>query len=133
MGAELAMRRAMRFAGLKASDIGYVNAHGTGTPLGDVAESLAIQRVLGSQVPVSSIKGAIGHTIAAAGALEGAACIWALLNDTLPGTVGLNELDPKCPVNALREPLHQRVQHIISNSFGFGGQNASLIFSRVEP
>ena len=132
MGAALAMQRALRYAGLQPSDIGYVNAHGTGTPLGDVAESLAIQRVLGSKVPVSSIKGAIGHTIAAAGALGGMACIWALLEDTLPGTVGLETPDAACPVNALKEPLHQRVQHIISNSFGFGGQNASLIFSRIE-
>ncbi|MEC8380934.1 MAG: beta-ketoacyl-[acyl-carrier-protein] synthase family protein [Myxococcota bacterium] len=132
MGAALAMKRALKVAGLRAGEIGYVNAHGTGTPLGDVAESLAIQRVLGSDVPVSSIKGAIGHTIAAAGALEGAACIWALQNNILPGTVGLNQIDEKCPVNALKDPLHQKVEHIISNSFGFGGQNASLIFSRVE-
>lgn len=132
MGAALAMQRALRYAGLQPQDIGYVNAHGTGTPLGDVAESLAIQRVLGTDVPVSSIKGAIGHTIAAAGALEGVACIWALQQNMLPGTVGLDVHDSACPVNVLKEPLSRRVEHIISNSFGFGGQNASLIFSRVE-
>ena len=88
MGAALAMQRALKCANLKSSQVGYVNAHGTGTPLGDVAEALAINRVFGDAVYVSSIKGAIGHTIAAAGALEGVACVWALMEGV--GHSGVN-------------------------------------------
>lgn len=124
-GAELAMRRAMADAGISAADVGYVNAHGTGTPVGDRAEALAISRALG-QVPVSSIKGAVGHTIAAAGAVEAAACLAAFGLGLLPGTVGLDEVDPECPVQALGAPLQREVGVMLSNSFGFGGQNACL-------
>ena len=99
-GAELSMRRALADAGLTPSDVDYVNAHGTGTPVGDIAEARAIQRTLGA-VPVSSIKGAIGHTIAAAGAVEAAACIAALQGGWLPGSTGLLTPDPDCPVTAL--------------------------------
>lgn len=132
LGAALSMKRALKCAGLRPEDINYVNAHGTGTPLGDIAESLAISRVLGPQTRVSSIKGAIGHTIAAAGAIEGVACVLSLQNNFLPGTVGLSSIDSNCPITALKEPLPFSSKHIISNSFGFGGQNASLIFSQVS-
>ena len=127
-GAELAMRRALRDAGLSPEAVGYVNAHGTGTPVGDLAESSAVYRVFGD-VPISSIKGAVGHTIAAAGAVEAAACLGGLLGGYLPGTCGLTEPDPACPVTALRDPVHTSVGTMLSNSFGFGGQNASLIFA----
>lgn len=125
-GAERAMRAALADAGLRAEQITYVNAHGTGTPVGDVAEANAIARVLG-EVPVSSIKGAVGHTIAAAGAVEAAACVLALESGFLPGTVGLEQPDPHCPVPVLREPRAQATPGVIlSDSFGFGGQNCVL-------
>ncbi len=130
-GAERAMRAALRDAGLSAGDVGYVNAHATGTPVGDVAEARAIARVFGEGLPVSSIKGAVGHTIAAAGAIEAAACIAALQRDFLPGTHGLQVPDPDCPADVLAAPRAQRVEHLLSNSFGFGGQNASLVFAHA--
>ena len=132
VGAELSMRRALADAGLSAADVGYVNAHGTGTPVGDVAEARAIHRLLG-EVPVSSIKGAVGHTIAAAGAVEAAACIAALQDGWLPGSTGLQTPDPDCPINALATPVQQQVEVVLSNSFGFGGQNCTLLFGRHHP
>jgi len=112
--------------------VSYVSAHGTGTPVGDIAEAMAIELVLGAGCPVSSIKGAVGHTIAAAGAVEAAACVAALQAGMLPGTVGLESPDSDCPIEALFEPRQQVVDTILSNSFGFGGQNCSLVFGRVS-
>lgn len=131
-GAELSMRRALADAGLSPADVDYVNAHGTGTPVGDVAEARAIQRVLGD-VPVSSIKGAVGHTIAAAGAVEAAACIAALQGGWMPGTTGLLTPDPECPVTTLSEPVSEPARVMLSNSFGFGGQNCTLLLGRHTP
>ena len=126
-GAALAMRRALRDAGLDPADIDYVNAHGTGTPVGDEAECLAVHRVLGD-VPVSSFKGAVGHTIAAAGAVELALCLGIFTDHVLPGTPGLEQVDPALAANVLREPRQSaRVRHVLSNSFGFGGQNCAVI------
>lgn len=130
-GAELAMRRALADARIGAAEVGYVNAHGTGTPVGDVAEATAVSRVFGD-VPISSIKGVVGHTIAAAGAVEAAACLAGLLEGYLPGTAGLDEPDPACPVRALTAPVSREVGFMASNSFGFGGQNASLIFAHPD-
>jgi 3-oxoacyl-(acyl-carrier-protein) synthase len=124
------MRRALADAGLHPADIGYLNAHGTGTPLGDAAEVAAARRVFGDALPISSIKGAVGHTIAAAGAVEAAACILAMEGGFLPGTVGLATRDPSLPGALLTGPVAARPRHVISNSFGFGGQNASLVFGR---
>ena len=128
LGAEKAMRRALKDAGLTAADVSYVNAHGTGTPLGDAAESLAIKRVF-DDVPVSSIKGAIGHTIAAAGAVEAAACIDMIEQGYFAGSVGFDG-ENVLACNALAEPVFGDVSIVLSNSFGFGGQNCSLIFGR---
>ncbi len=131
-GAELSMRRALADAGLAPEEVDYVNAHGTGTPVGDVAEAQAIRRVLGD-VPVSSIKGAVGHTIAAAGAVEAVACIAALEGGWLPGTTGLLTPDPACPVTALPAPVASQARVMLSNSFGFGGQNCTLLIGRHTP
>ena len=125
-GAALAMKRALHDAQLAASDIDYVNAHGTGTPVGDQAECIAIHRVLGA-VPVSSYKGAVGHTIAAAGAVELALSLGIFTSGMIPGTPGLREIDPELPANIVRDPTPGRVRHFLSNSFGFGGQNCALI------
>jgi 3-oxoacyl-(acyl-carrier-protein) synthase len=131
-GAEMAMRRALKDANLSPSDVDYVNAHGTGTPLGDVAESSAIYRMYGDQVAVSSIKGAVGHCIAAAGAVEAVACVGMLEEGWMVGTAGLTEPDPACPSRNLSEPQLEAPNVIVSNSFGFGGQNASLVLCTPE-
>lgn len=132
MGAELSMRRALKDANMVSEQVDYVNAHGTGTPLGDVAESAAIARVFGPRVKVSSIKGSIGHCLAAAGAVEAVACVDMLSEQWLAGTVGLQSIDPACGVSVVTESEHRDVQTIVSNSFGFGGQNASVIFQSIE-
>ncbi|MDI1432338.1 beta-ketoacyl-[acyl-carrier-protein] synthase family protein [Polyangium sorediatum] len=128
--AHAAMERAVRRANLAPSDIGYVNAHGTGTPLNDMAEAKAIRALFGD-VPTSSIKGAVGHLMAAAGAIELAACLLAFMRDLLPGTAHFEEPDPECPIHVIGpQPLKKRVDHVLSNSFGFGGQNVSVVLGR---
>jgi 3-oxoacyl-[acyl-carrier-protein] synthase II len=132
--AAAAMTRALRRAKLAPEAIGYINAHGTGTPLNDPAECKAIHAALGAhaeRVAVSSIKGAVGHLMAASGAIEIAACLLAFERDLLPGTANHRDRDPECNVDVIGgEPRRQRVDHVLSNSFGFGGQNASVILGR---
>ena len=99
--------------------------------MGDAAESKALNRVFGESVLVSSVKGAIGHTIAACGAVEAAACVAALEGGWLPGTVGLRQVDPGCPVDVLARATDLPADAIVSNSFGFGGQNCSLVLRRA--
>ncbi|MBM4368566.1 MAG: hypothetical protein FJ102_20285 [Deltaproteobacteria bacterium] len=127
-GAALAMQRALRDAGITAADVDYVNAHGTGTPVGDVAEALAIHEVLG-EVPVSSFKGALGHTIAAAGAVELAWCVRMMGEGMTFGTVGLDEVDPAIRVPVIARDLDRSPRLMVSNSFGFGGQNCALVLA----
>jgi 3-oxoacyl-[acyl-carrier-protein] synthase II len=128
------MQRAMTRAKLAPDAIGYINAHGTGTPLNDPAECKAIHGALGAhaeRVAVSSIKGAVGHLMAASGAIEIAACLLAFERDLLPGTANHRDRDPECNVDVIGpEPRRARVDHVLSNSFGFGGQNASVIIGR---
>jgi 3-oxoacyl-(acyl-carrier-protein) synthase len=129
--AQRAMARAIARSGLAARAIGYVNAHGTGTPLNDPAECLAIRGALGAHAAVSSIKGAVGHLMAAAGALELAASLLAFERDLLPGTANHAERDPACDLDIIGElPRAARVVAVMSNSFGFGGQNASIVLGR---
>jgi 3-oxoacyl-[acyl-carrier-protein] synthase II len=130
-----AMTRAIARAGIAPAAIGYVNAHGTGTPLNDPAEAAAIHLALGAhgaRVPVSSIKGAVGHLMAAAGAIEVAACLLPFARGLLPGTAHHREPDPACLLNVIGErpaPAGD-VAFVLSNSFGFGGQNASVVLGR---
>ena len=126
LGAALAMKRALRDAGISASDVDYVNAHGTGTPVGDIAESAAIREVLGD-VPVGSFKGAFGHCIAAAGAVELAWCIRGMAEGVTFGTVGCDVLDPAIRCNVLTAGSPRAPRVVLSNSFGFGGQNCALV------
>jgi 3-oxoacyl-[acyl-carrier-protein] synthase II len=132
--ARRAMERAMSRARLSPEQIEYVNAHGTGTPLNDPAEVLAIRGALGAhaeRVPVSSIKGAIGHLMAASGAIEIAACLLPILEGVIPGTAHHKERDPECDLDIVGEsPRHAQVRVALSNSFGFGGQNVSVIVAR---
>ena len=132
VGAEMAMKRALKDARLSPTDVDYVNAHGTGTPLGDVAESQAIHRLFGGAVAVSSIKGAVGHCIAAAGAVEAVACVGMLDQGWMAGTTGLASPDPQCPSRNLSMPHWEAPHVIVSNSFGFGGQNASIVLATTQ-
>ncbi|GAA3303710.1 beta-ketoacyl-[acyl-carrier-protein] synthase family protein [Dactylosporangium vinaceum] len=123
------MRRAVANAGLAPADIGYVNAHGTSTKLGDVAESLAIRAVFGPDTPpVSSTKGVTGHMLGASGVAEVAVTVEALRRGVLPPTHNLDDPDPACDLDHLRTPRTAPVTHALSNSFGFGGHNVSLVF-----
>ena len=132
--AQRAMQLALARARLDASGIGYINAHGTGTPLNDVAEARAIRGAFGfhaDTLPVSSIKGAIGHLMAASGAIEAAACLLPFERGILPGTANHLEKDAQCEVAVIGETAREaRVDAVLSNSFGFGGQNVSLILGR---
>ena len=130
-GARAAMQAALSDAGLSAADIDYVNFHGTGTPSNDEAEARAVADVLGKQIPGSSTKGATGHTLGAAGALETVICALALQEGLMPGGVNTTQVDPALPVHYLRANRNARLRRVISNSFGFGGTNCSLILGRA--
>jgi len=133
-GATACIQGALKDSGLSPADIGYVNAHGTSTQVNDKVETLAIKKVFGDgayQMPVSSSKSMLGHLIAAAGAVELIISVMALRRGVLPPTINYEVPDPECDLdyvpNAARE---KQVRHVLSNSFGFGGQNISLIASR---
>jgi 3-oxoacyl-[acyl-carrier-protein] synthase II len=129
-----AMSLALARARLPAEAIGYINAHGTGTPLNDPAEARAIHLALGAhaaRVPVSSIKGAVGHLMAASGAIEIAACLLPFSHDLLPGTAHHEQPDPACAIDVIGpRPVAAQVEVVLSNSFGFGGQNATILLGR---
>jgi 3-oxoacyl-[acyl-carrier-protein] synthase II len=129
-GAERAIRLALEDAGLQPSDIGYVNAHGTGTELNDRTEGTVIARVFDPQPPVSSIKGATGHALGASGAIEAVASVLAIVNRELPPNVGLTRQDPDIPLtDIVTEPRPFDPAPVITNSFGFGGHNSVLVIS----
>jgi 3-oxoacyl-[acyl-carrier-protein] synthase II len=134
-GAMRSMLMALDNAGLQPSDIGYINAHGTSTPYNDKFETMAIKRAFGEaayNTPVSSTKSAIGHTLGAAGAIEGLVCLLAMRDDILPPTINYQTPDPECDLDYIPNTARkQRVNATLSNSFGFGGHNVSLIFKRV--
>ncbi|MCA8967683.1 MAG: hypothetical protein KDC48_22570 [Planctomycetes bacterium] len=130
-----AMNAACRDAGLRAADIGYLNSHGTGTPLNDVAEGRAIQRWAGAdvgKVRVSSTKASIGHLLGGAGAVETVVALMALREGFLPPTTTVETPDPVCTFDLVREPRDAEPRHALTNSFGFGGANATLILSRFD-
>ncbi len=127
-----AMRLALRDAGLEPSDIQYVNAHATGTAVGDRAESLATFGLFGDRVPVSSLKGNLGHTLGACGAIEAALTIAMMAGDFVAPTKNLEDPDPECaPLDYVREPRARSLVTVMSNKFAFGGLNTSLILRRV--
>lgn len=127
LGARLAMEAALRSAGLATADIGYINLHGTATPANDAAEGKAVAALFGNTVPCSSTKGATGHTLGAAGAVEAVICALALSDGFLPGSPGTQNLDPAMRLDYLLQGKAATVRHALSNSFGFGGSNCSLI------
>jgi 3-oxoacyl-[acyl-carrier-protein] synthase II len=132
-GANAAMREALAQAGLDAADVGYINAHGTATQDNDRTEARAIHQVFGADVPVSSTKRFFGHTLAAAGGVEAVVSAWALMNQVLPANLGLREPLEDGPINLVGTTTSaQGLKHVLSNSFGFGGNNAALVFSKAE-
>lgn len=135
-GALRSMRAALQHAGLSPDDIDYINAHGTSTPAGDIAETEAIKRLLGERayrVPVSSSKSQFGHLLGAAGAIEAIVSILAIQEGLLPPTINYTTPDPQCDLDYVpNTPRTARVDVVLSNSFGFGGHNVSLIFRRYE-
>ncbi len=143
-GAQRAMRIALRDGGVSPDKVGYINAHGTSTPVGDAEESRAIASVFGSRALeaqgqkgnalwVSSTKSMTGHLLGAAGALEGAISALVIAEGNVPPTINLDDPDPSCALDYVPNQARERhVDHVLSNSFGFGGTNCSLLFSRFR-
>ena len=133
-GAFRVMRAAMKDAKLTPEDIGYVNAHGTSTPLGDVIETRALKRVFGDRakkVPISSTKSMTGHLLGGAGGLEAGISVLALRDQVIPPTINLESPDPECDLDYVPNVARKTtLDYALSNSFGFGGTNAALIFKR---
>lgn len=136
-GASRCMIAAMRDASVKPSEIDYINAHGTSTPLNDKVETLAIKKALGEEnarkTKISSTKSATGHALGAAGAIEAIACVLAMRDSLIPPTINYKVPDPECDLNYVpNEALRQKVRVAMSNSLGFGGHNASVVFKAYE-
>jgi 3-oxoacyl-[acyl-carrier-protein] synthase II len=136
-GARKAMLKAMDQAGLKPDDIDYVNAHGTSTPLNDKLETLALKKVFGEyayELPISSVKSMIGHTLGAAGAIESGVCVMALQNGIIPPTANLEQADPDCDLDYVPKVARSAsLEAVLTNSLGFGGHNSCLVFRRYHP
>jgi 3-oxoacyl-[acyl-carrier-protein] synthase I len=131
LGARMAMQEALRSAGLEAADIDYVNLHGTGTPSNDAAEDKAVTALLGAAVPCSSTKGMTGHTLGAAGAAEALISVLAIEEGRIPGSPGTREVDPRLRANYVIAGRDAAVGVAMTNSFGFGGSNCSLVLGRA--
>jgi len=133
-GAIRCMELALADANIEASQVSHINAHGTSTPLNDLAESVAMRHVFGDKVPpVTSVKGHLGHSLSAAGALEGVVSVLTLLNQVIPPTAGTVTVDPAVGLDVVTgAPRPGNYDIVLSNSFGFGGHNGSVIFRRVQ-
>jgi 3-oxoacyl-[acyl-carrier-protein] synthase II len=131
-GVMQALRNALASGEVSADQIGHVNAHATSTPAGDVGEARAIREILGAEVPVTAPKSMIGHTLGAAGAVEAAFTALSLKHQIIPPTLNYDTPDPECAINVVgREARPTAMTHALSNSFGFGGTNVSLLISRI--
>ena len=135
-GARRCMLNALQDAGVNAAEVDYINAHGTSTPLGDKAESTAIKRAFGAHagsVAVSSTKSMTGHLLGAAGGVEAVFCLLAMRDGVLPPTINLDTPDPECDLDYVPNTARQaQVRLALSNSFGFGGTNGSLLFKALD-
>lgn len=135
-GAVISMRHALENAGLHLDEVDYINAHGTSTHLNDKSETTAIKTLFGAQaykVPISSTKSMTGHLLGASGALEGVICAMAIMNNTLPPTLNYETPDPDCDLDYVpNQPRKTEPRNAMSNSFGFGGHNATLVISRFK-
>jgi len=132
LGARQAMQAALDMAGLLPGQIGYINLHGTATPSNDASEDKAVSGLFGTTTPCSSTKGHTGHTLGAAGGIEAIICALALQHGLAPGGCGTEQLDPALTSRYLLANLELPLQHALSNSFGFGGSNCSMVLSRVQ-
>ena len=134
LGATKAMKMAIEDAGLDIKDIDYINAHGTSTPTNDRIETMAIKNLFGDiahEIPISSTKSMVGHSLGASGALEIIACIQSTINDEIHPTINLENPDPECDLNYVpNKKISKKVKVALSNSFGFGGQNACVIVKK---
>ncbi|MEP7314094.1 MAG: beta-ketoacyl synthase N-terminal-like domain-containing protein, partial [Pseudomonadota bacterium] len=130
-GARAAITAALQAANLAPGAIDYINLHGTGTPSNDSAEAHAVHAVFGAATPCSSTKGATGHALGAAGALEAVICALSLRHDFMPAGLASTDVDPALEVNYLRANRAGPIRHVVSNSFGFGGTNCCLVFGRA--
>jgi 3-oxoacyl-[acyl-carrier-protein] synthase-1 len=131
LGAKRAMQAALDAAALAPGDIDYINLHGTGTPSNDRSESQAVTSIFGPTTPCSSTKGATGHTLGAAGALEAVISALAIRNGFMPGGIQTTRIDPTLTAHYIKENRRAPLRRVLSNSFGFGGTNCSLIFGRA--
>jgi 3-oxoacyl-[acyl-carrier-protein] synthase-1 len=131
LGAQRAMRAALERAAIAPAAVGYINLHGTATRTNDVSEGRAVHALFGDAVPTSSTKAWFGHLLGAAGIAEAAVALIALADGHAPPTLNTTAKDPQCPNWLLTEPLERRFDYVLSNSFGFGGSNCSLIFGRA--
>jgi len=132
LGARMAMQAALSMAALQPSEIDYINLHGTATQSNDAAEAKAVRHLFGPATPCSSTKGATGHTLGAAGGIEAVICALALRHGLLPAGLNSRQLDPALELDYLLENREQQVSRVLSNSFGFGGTNCSLVFGRAD-
>ncbi len=132
LGARMAMQAALDMAGLQPADIDYINLHGTATQSNDAAEAKAVMGLFGPATPCSSTKGATGHTLGAAGGVEAVICALALQHGLQPAGLNTRQTDAALPLNYLRDNRSQPMRYVLSNSFGFGGTNCSLIFGRAH-
>jgi len=130
-GARAAMRAALADAGLSPEEIDYINLHGTGTPENDLAESRAVRALFPSPPALSSIKGATGHSLAAAGAIEAVVASLCITWDLVPANTGLKQVDPDLKLHPVTKPIDRPVTTVLSNSFGFGGNNGSLVLAKA--
>jgi len=134
IGPRLAMEQALRSSGLKAEQIDYINAHGTATRFNDAAEGKAIQELFPSRVPISSTKSMMGHSLGAAGAIEAIVCLLAIQHDFLPPNINFSSPDPDIGLDIVaNEARPHQVRTALSNSFGFGGTNASIVLQSARP
>ncbi|HPU44311.1 MAG TPA: beta-ketoacyl-[acyl-carrier-protein] synthase II, partial [Dictyoglomaceae bacterium] len=135
-GATLSMKRALKDANISAEDINYINAHGTSTKLNDKIETLAIKKIFGEyayKIPISSTKSMVGHLLGAAGAVESIATVLSIYEGTVHPTINYEEKDPECDLDYVPNVSRKvDIRYALKNSFGFGGQNASLIFKKFE-
>ena len=132
LGARMAMAAALRSTGLDFAEVDYINLHGTATPSNDAAEGRAVASLFGDTVPANSTKGATGHTLGAAGAIEALLCAMALTDGRLPGSPGTGSLDPSIPIHYQLHGEDARLRYALSNSFGFGGSNCSLVLGVTQ-
>ena len=132
-GAIRAMKAAIRDADITISDIDYINLHGTGTIDNDLCEAKAVKALFSNNMPfLSSVKGALGHSLAASGAVEAVVCAMSVAQGFIPANTGFNEIDPESDMEPLKKPVRARIKAALSNSFGFGGNNASIIIGDCQ-